>query len=116
MGYKKETLIGYINDIPLCTPVEYIENPDYEKTNNIYSLLLAKDYLMLDDSIILESDLIFEESVIDVLLEDDRDNLALVDKYENWMDGACMVLDEYDHIQDFIKGRNIEYIEYQYLL
>ncbi len=109
VGYKKETLIGYINDIPLCTPVEYVENPDYEKTNNIYSLLLAKDYLMLDDSIILESDLIFEESVIDVLLEDDRDNLALVDKYENWMDGACMVLDDNDHIQDFIKGRNIEY-------
>lgn len=41
-----------------------------------------------DDTILLESDLIFEENVLKCLIEDERDTLALVDKYENWMEHA----------------------------
>lgn len=38
-----------------------------------------------------------------MLIEDERDTLALVDKFENWMDGTCIVLDEEDNITDFIQ-------------
>lgn len=57
----------------------------------------------------LESDLIFEEALIDLLLEDSRETLALVDKFENWMDGTCLVVDEDDRIVDFIPGKLLEY-------
>lgn len=33
-----------------------------------------------DDTLLLESDLIFEERLIDMLLEDKRDSLALVEQ------------------------------------
>jgi choline kinase len=68
------------------TPIKYIENNIYDKTNNIFSLSLAKDYLCQDDSIIFESDIIFEDAVLKNLIEDSRKNLALVDKYEPRMD------------------------------
>lgn len=55
--------------IGIRTPIEYVENPIYYKTNNIYSLALAKDWLCSDDTLIFESDLIFEDEVIDLLLE-----------------------------------------------
>ena len=109
VGYRGQDLIDYVQTLGIKTPIEYVDNPIYNKTNNIYSLALAKDYLMKEDTLLLESDLVFEESLIDVLLEDSRANLALVDKYESWMDGTCMVLDENDCIVDFIPGKHLKY-------
>ena len=105
VGYEGAKLIDYIATIGINTPIEYIDNPIYDKTNNIYSLALAKDYLVSEDTLLFESDLIFEENCIDALLEDPRETLALVDKYKSWMDGTCMVLDEDDCIVDFVPGK-----------
>ena len=109
VGYEGAKLIDYIATIGINTPIEYIDNPIYDKTNNIYSLALANDYLMSEDTLLFESDLIFEESCIDALLEDPRETLALVDKYKSWMDGTCMVLDEDDCIVDFVPGKYLDY-------
>jgi histidinol-phosphate/aromatic aminotransferase/cobyric acid decarboxylase-like protein len=54
---------------------------------------------------------VFEESVIDALLEDERPTLALVDKFESWMDGTCLTLDENDCISDFIPGKYLKFAE-----
>jgi len=102
VGYMAEELISYIGTLGIKTPIEYIENPVYYKTNNIYSLALAKEQLCSDDTLLFESDLIFEDGVIDLLLDDPRDTLALVDKYESWMDGTCVKLDEDDNIEAFV--------------
>lgn len=109
VGYEGSKLIDYIETLGINTPIEYIDNPIYDKTNNIYSLALANDYLMSEDTLLFESDLIFEESCIDVLLEDPRETLALVDKYKSWMDGTCMVLDDDDCIVDFVPGKYLDY-------
>lgn len=111
IGYEGQKLMSYINDLNINTPVCFIDNKVYDKTNNIYSLALAREYLMLEDTLILESDLIFDEGVIDALLEDKRETLALVDKFESWMDGTCMVLDESDCICDFISGKYLKFSE-----
>lgn len=109
VGYRGQSLIDYVDSLHISTPVKYIDNPIYDKTNNIYSLALAKECLMEEDTLLLESDLVFEEALIDLLLEDPRRNLALVDKYESWMDGTCMVLDEEDSIVDFVPGKHLKY-------
>lgn len=111
VGYKGQNLIDYINTLGINTPMIYIDNPIYNKTNNIYSLALAKDYLCEEDTLLLESDLIFEESVIDSLLEDERPTLALVDKFESWMDGTCMELDDDDCITNFIPGKYLKFTD-----
>lgn len=109
VGYEGKKLIDYIDTLSIKTPIQFIHNPIYYKTNNIYSLALAKEYLIAEDTLLLESDLIFEEKVIDILLEDKRETLALVDKFESWMDGTCMVLDQEDCISDFISGKHLKY-------
>lgn len=111
VGYEGQKLIEYINSLNIQTPIHFINNSVYNKTNNIYSLALAKDYLVSEDTLILESDLIFEEAVIDVLLQDERSTLALADKFESWMDGTCMVLDEDDCIGDFVPGKYLKFSE-----
>lgn len=107
VGYEGNKLIEYINTLGIKTPIIYINNPIYFKTNNIYSLALAKEYLKEDNTLLLESDLIFEDSVLDFLLNDTRETLALVDKYESWMDGTVVKIDEEDNIQAFIGGKKI---------
>ena len=109
VGYEGQKLVDYISTLKINTSIEYVNNPIYDKTNNIYSLSLASKYLISEDTLLFESDLIFEESLIDCLLEDKRETLALVDKYESWMDGTCMVLDESDSIVDFVPGKYLDF-------
>lgn len=111
VGYEGQRLIEFIGTLGIKTPIVYIENPIFDKTNNIYSLSLAKDWLCREDTLLFESDLIFEDSVIDVLLDDPRDTLALVDKYEAWMDGTCVKLTAQDDIEKFVPGKQFKFDE-----
>lgn len=109
VGYEGQKLIDYIGTLNIQTPIVYVNNPIFNKTNNIYSLALAKDWLVRDDTILFESDIIFEDSVLDTLVSDPRDTLALVDKYEPWMDGTCVKLSAEDDIIDFVPGKKFDF-------
>lgn len=111
VGYEGQKLIDYIATLGIRTPIEYVNNPIYDKTNNIYSLALAKDYLLQDDTLLFESDLIVEDSVIELLLNDPRETLALVDQYESWMDGTCVKLADDDTIEAFVPGKKFKFSE-----
>ena len=111
VGYEGQKLIDYIASLRISTPITYINNPIYDKTNNIYSLALAKDWLCKEDTLIFESDLIFEDSVLEALINDPRDTLALVDMYESWMDGTCVKLSEDDSIETFVPGKKFKFDE-----
>ena len=113
VGYEGQKLIDYIGTLDIQTPIVYINNPIYDKTNNIYSLALAKDWLCREDTLLFESDLIFEDSALEALIKDPRDTLALVDKYESWMDGTCVKLAEDDTIEMFVPGKSFKYDEIQ---
>lgn len=109
VGYEGQKLMDYIATLGIRTPIVFINNPVYYKTNNIYSLALAKDHLLQEDTLLFESDLIMEDSVIDALLEDPRPTLALVDKYESWMDGTCVKLGPDDSILSFVPGKRFRF-------
>ena len=111
VGYKGEILKEYINSLDIKIPITFVENPIYNKTNNIYSLYLAREYLTKDDTLLFESDLIFEDNLITMLIDDPRPTLALVDKYEAWMDGTCVKIDENSNIDAFVPGSKFKYDE-----
>ena len=111
VGYKGQNVKDYLGNAYKGMPIEYIDNPVYDKTNNIYSLYLAKDRLLEDDTLLLESDLIFEPAVINKLLADGSPNIALVDKYESWMDGTVVTLDEESRITRFINKDGFRFEE-----
>ncbi|NLK24604.1 MAG: phosphocholine cytidylyltransferase family protein, partial [Clostridiales bacterium] len=111
IGYEGQKLIDYIETLDITTPIMYVNNPIYDKTNNIYSLALAKEYLIQEDTLLFESDIIFEDSVLETLINDPRDTLALVDKYESWMDGTCVKLNSNDDIEAFVPGKKFKFNE-----
>lgn len=102
VGYKKDILIDYISKLNLDIKITYVENNEYATTNNIYSLFLTKSEILKDDILLVESDLIFDEQVIEKLVNSPEKNLAVVSKYEHWMDGTCIEVDDKNNITNFI--------------
>lgn len=103
IGYKGENLKNYIGDrYSSQLDIEYINNPIYDKTNNIYSLSLAEEKMVEDDTILFESDLIYEEDIVRQLIDNPWPNLALVAKWEYWMDGTVVKIDNENNILDFV--------------
>jgi histidinol-phosphate/aromatic aminotransferase/cobyric acid decarboxylase-like protein/choline kinase len=111
VGYEGKKLTDYITANYASLPIEFVENPVYDKTNNIYSLWLAKDYLKTEDTLLLESDLIFDDSVIDCAVSSPYPNVALVAKYEPWMDGTMICKDDNDNIVTFIPKSAFDYAD-----
>ena len=90
IGYKGDKVKSLIGNKIGNIPILYIENSIYDKTNNIYSLYLAKKYLVEDETLLLESDLIFSDIILQKLIADPNPNLAVVAKYQSWMDGTVV--------------------------
>ena len=110
VGYEGKKLIEYIGDrYDSKLRIEYVENPIFDKTNNIYSLALAKDKLQEDDTLLIESDLIFDDGLFDLILADSYPNLALVAKYQTWMDGTMVKIDDDNNIVNFIPKKAFDY-------
>lgn len=110
IGYEGNKLINHIGSrYDHKVKIEYVNNTIYDKTNNIYSLALAKKYMQEDDTLLLESDLIFEKSMLDLLINHPDPNLALVAKYETWMEGTMVQISEDNEILNFIPKKSFRY-------
>ncbi len=112
VGYQAQNLIDHIGQrYADRLDIEYVNNPIYDRTNNIYSLSLASEQMAQDDTLLLESDLILEPSILQSLVDDPRPNLALVAKYESWMDGTMVRIDNDNNIVNFIPKADFCYDE-----
>lgn len=110
VGYQGDKLIAHIGDrYSDRLKIEYVRNLIYDKTNNIYSLALTKDMLQEDDTLLIESDLIFDDRMFPLLLDNPYPNLALVAKYRTWMDGTMVRIDEDCNIVNFITKSAFKY-------
>ena len=87
----------------------FIDNEVYATTNNIYSFFLAKEELVKDDTILLESDIIFDEDLIKEVKESSEKDVVVVAKYESWMDGTVVTLNDEDQtIHKFVEKQNMD--------
>ncbi|MBO7591933.1 MAG: aminotransferase class I/II-fold pyridoxal phosphate-dependent enzyme [Bacteroidaceae bacterium] len=111
VGYEGKKLMDYLGNENNGLKIEYVNNPIYDKTNNIYSLALAKDNLQEDDTLLIESDLIFDDGMFKLLIDNPHPNLALVAKYESWMDGTMVRIDGDNNIVNFVPKAAFDYAE-----
>jgi len=109
VGYEADKLISFVNSLSLHTPIMYVRNDVYDKSNNIYSLYLARQYLEKEETLLLESDLIFSDGALQKLVSNQYPNAALVARYASWMDGTVVTLDKNDNIISFIDKAHFNY-------
>ena len=89
-GYLSDQLRGHFGKEFRGVEISYVENERYDESNNLYSLWLAIKGLD-DDMILLEGDLVFEDALIEHLLNSPDPNVAVVDRYQPFMDGTVIL-------------------------
>ncbi|MDE6073435.1 MAG: phosphocholine cytidylyltransferase family protein, partial [Muribaculaceae bacterium] len=114
IGYEGRKLEDYLKINYPDQPLVFVENPIYDKTNNIYSLWLARELMAEDDTILLESDLIFEDSVLQAAIKSSYKDCALISKYETWMDGTMVRIDDDNNIVNFIPKKAFKYSDTEF--
>ena len=67
-GYFDVVLVKYCESLDLPLRFTFVNNPLYDRTNYIYSIYCAREYLD-DDIILMHGDLVFENGVFDAVLD-----------------------------------------------
>ncbi|MCC8191373.1 MAG: aminotransferase class I/II-fold pyridoxal phosphate-dependent enzyme [Planctomycetes bacterium] len=111
VGYRQEMIRECLGDSRGGVPITYVENPIYDSTNNIYSLYLARERLVEDDTVLMESDLIYQESILQDALANRHPNLVVVDRYKPHMDGTVIKIGGNNEVTAFISKSHFDYRE-----
>jgi len=94
VGHAADEVRDFVGDRYLGMAIDYVDNPDYAQTNNIHSLLLARDYLQVSDSLVLESDIVCDPAIVAECVAATDHDVAVVARFESWMDGTLALLDD----------------------
>ena len=93
-NHIKDFLGNQVGDIK----VEYIFSPLYKSTNNIYSLWMARK-IINEPVLLLESDLVFDESLLDAMIYSDRIAVA---KIQQRMNGTCVTINQSHQVKAYL--------------
>lgn len=105
VGHNKEKIIGAISDLNLKAEIVILENDSCEETGSIYSLFLATDHLLQDDTVILNAQMIVEDSVLESVLNEKKECNVLVDTDKNWMTGETVSIGDDKRVLSFGKKK-----------
>jgi len=101
-GHLENCIRDYLGDHVGDLKIEYIFSPLYKTTNNIYSLWMARE-IINEAFLLLESDLVFDDSLLDNMIYPDRIAVAGM---QPWLNGTCVTLDKSKMVYEFIAGKN----------
>lgn len=76
-GYYDKVLENYCNALHLPLNITFVNNPQYDKTNYIYSIFCAKEHLQDDDIILMHGDLVFESRVLEEIIDNPHSCIAV---------------------------------------
>ena len=81
-GYLENKIREFIRERFRHLQITYIYNELYASTNNIYSLWLAKDEVLGNDMMMLDSDIVFDERIISKLQNSGYKNCLALKRHE----------------------------------
>jgi len=87
-GYLENCIKDFLGTRIGDIVIDYIFSPPYKTTNNIYSLWMARE-IINESFLLLESDLVFDSSLLKSMLYPDRIAVA---KMQAWMDGTYVTI------------------------
>ena len=93
VGYMSDVLMDHLSPFSSQTELVFIDNKDFATTNNIYSLWMASDHLK-DGFFLYEADVFTEESLVHDFMKSRYENVMLVDKFTDEMNGTVITFDQ----------------------
>ncbi|TNG03574.1 MAG: phosphocholine cytidylyltransferase family protein [Gammaproteobacteria bacterium] len=102
-GYLDHRIREFLQNNAADLQVDYVFNPVYKTTNNIYSLWLARE-IIDEPFILIESDLVFEESLLEAMLTPDK---IAISNILPWMNGTVVEINNEEAVTAFHVGHNV---------
>ncbi len=99
-GYLENSIREYLKTRAGGMTIDYIFSPLYKTTNNIYSLWMARE-IINEPFLLVESDLVFDESLLDDMRDPDRIAIASM---EAWMNGSTVTVNQSQQVKRFQIG------------
>ena len=81
-GYLENKIREFIHDRFPQLNITFIFNSSFASTNNIYSLWLAKDEVLGDDMLMMDSDIIFDKRIITKLITSGYKNCLALKRHD----------------------------------
>ena len=99
-GYLENCIKDFLGTQIGDIAIDYIFSPLYRTTNNIYSLWMARE-IINEPFLLLESDLIFDKSLLNKMLYPNRIAVA---KMQPWMNGTYVTINQSQRVKSFFVG------------
>jgi len=109
-GYQENCIREFLGIETEDIDIEYIFSPLYKTTNNIYSLWMARE-IINEPFMLIESDLVFDESLLDNMCYPNRIAVAHM---QAWMKGTTVTVDQTQFVKKFQKGTTQPYDDIRY--
>ncbi|MCP4582410.1 MAG: phosphocholine cytidylyltransferase family protein [candidate division Zixibacteria bacterium] len=109
-GYQQNHIRDFLGNRAGDIAIDYIFSPLYETTNNIYSLWMAREVIN-EPFLLLESDLVFDKSLLEAMLYPDRIAVA---KMQYWMNGTCVTINKFHRVKAFLTENEDSFGEIKY--
>lgn len=103
-GYLDHCIRDFLEQYKDDMQVEYVFNPDYQTTNNIYSLWLAR-LAIKEPFLLVECDLVFDPSMLNEMIQP---NKIAISNMLPWMNGTTVELNSDSSVTSFEVGQNID--------
>ncbi len=97
LGHQGDQIRRFLHRKASDMRVDYVVNPDYRTTNNLYSLWLARQQIQ-EPFLLVESDLVFEARLLDDMLYPDR---IAISRLRPWMNGTTVALGSGNRVAAF---------------
>ena len=109
VGHLERQIRDFLDRAETGLTIDYVVNPRYRTTNNIYSLWLAQEQIS-EAFLLLECDLFFKEASLRHMLEP---NKVAVSQVQPWMRGTTVAIDDARRITRFRVGHHAEPFDFK---
>jgi choline kinase len=109
-GYLENHIRDFLGNQMGDVKIDYVFSPLYNETNNIYSLWMAREVIN-ESFLLLESDLVFDGSLLKDMLYPDRIAVA---KMLPWMNGTSVTINQAQQVKAFLTGSADSFGETKY--
>ena len=96
-GHMEDCIRNFLETRAGNLTIEYISSPLYKTTNNIYSLWMAQN-IINEPFLLIESDLIFDPSLLSEMVYPDRIAIA---RMKPWLNGSTVTINASNTINAF---------------
>lgn len=98
-GHLSIEIENYLGTSCKGMDIEYVHSPLYKTTNNIYSLWTVRNK-MTEPFVLIESDLVFDASLLNEMVYPDRLAVATI---ADWMNGTTVITNDHNKVMEFNK-------------